>query len=77
MYVDLPDLYALASNWREAGVHVKSSQSKKDFPTLEFCAIALQEFPDDLVRFDWDAWDETIPEEKRIFELEGGEKVKV
>ena len=51
------------------GVHVKTSGNTKDYPTLDYCAIQLQEFPDQLVRFDWDAWDETIPLEERIFQL--------
>ncbi|CAB4069595.1 unnamed protein product [Lepeophtheirus salmonis] len=36
----------LASNWREAGVHTRNSFNTKDYPTLDYCAIELQEFPE-------------------------------
>ena len=46
MYINLPHGYVLASNWREAGVHNRRSLNSKDYPTLDYCAIQLQEFPD-------------------------------
>ena len=54
MYLNLPKKMTLASNWREAGVHNRRSFNSKDYPTLDYCAIQLQEFPDKLNRFDWD-----------------------
>lgn len=58
MYINLPNQFVLASNWREAGVHNRRSFGAKDYPTLDYCAIQLQEFPDDLKRFGWDALEE-------------------
>ena len=58
MYINLPGRYVLASNWREAGVHNRKSFNSKDFPTLDYCAIQLQEFPKDLKKFGWDALEE-------------------
>ena len=55
LYLNLPKNYVLASNWREAGVHTRTSFHTKDYPTLDFCAIQLQEFPEKLRRYDWDA----------------------
>ncbi len=50
MYINLPKSRALVSNWRESGVHTRGSFNRKDFPTLEYCAIQLQEFPETLRR---------------------------
>ena len=58
MYINLPDSYVLASNWREAGVHNRRSLNSKDYPTLDYCAIQLQEFPDTLRKYGWDALEE-------------------
>ena len=58
MYINLPGRYVLASNWREAGVHNRKSFNSKDFPTLDYCAIQLQEFPKELKKFGWDALEE-------------------
>lgn len=60
MYVNLPNSYVLASNWREAGVHNRQSFNRKDYPTLDYCAIQLQEFPDELRKYGWDAKEERI-----------------
>jgi len=59
MYINLPGRYVLASNWREAGVHNRVSFNSKDYPTLDYCAIQLQEFPKELKKFGWDALEET------------------
>ena len=59
MYINLPNGYTLASNWREAGVHNKDSFNSKDYPTLDYCAIQLQEFPDEPKKYGWDAFEET------------------
>ena len=72
LYLNLPNAMALASNWREAGVHAKDSFNAKDFPTLDYCAIQLQNFPSDLNRYDWDAWNERIPLQQRVFQKKEG-----
>lgn len=75
LYLNIPNNdMALVSNWREAGVHARTSFNSKDFPTLDYCAIQLEYFPEKLVRYDWDAWDETIPPHKRNA-FHGGEKM--
>jgi hypothetical protein len=61
MYLNLPQKRVLASNWREAGVHNRRSLNSKDYPTLDYCAIQLQDFPAELKRFDWDL-SEIVPE---------------
>ena len=58
MYINLPHGYVLASNWREAGVHNRRSLNSKDYPTLDYCAIQLQEFPDKIRKYGWDAEEE-------------------
>ena len=64
MYINLPNSLALASNWREAGVHNRRSFNAKDYPTLGYCAIQLQEFPDKLRKYGWDAYEEkTVTED--------------
>jgi len=55
LYLTLPKSLTMAANWREAGVHARSSFNRRDFPLLDYCAIQLQEFPDDLRRYDWGA----------------------
>lgn len=65
MYINLPNNFALASNWRESGVHNKESLNQKDYPTLDYCAIQLQEFPAELNKFGWDAH----PEKPQRYEL--------
>ena len=42
LYLNLPSGHALCSNWREAGVHNRRSFNRKDYPTLDYCAIQLQ-----------------------------------
>ncbi|XP_040574754.1 uncharacterized protein [Lepeophtheirus salmonis] len=65
LYHNLPRRTTLASNWREAGVHTRNSFNTKDYPTLDYCAIELQEFPEKLTKYGWDAWkEEMTPEEK-------------
>ena len=68
MYINLPNKLTLASNWREAGVHNKQSLNSKDFPTLDYCAIQLQEFPGELRRFGWDAWPEVDEDGNEIYQ---------
>ena len=60
MYINLPHGYVLASNWREAGVHNRRSLNSKDYPTLDYCAIQLQEFPDKIRKYGWDAEEESL-----------------
>ena len=55
-------------------INSRTSFNSKDFPTLDYCAIQLEYFPEKLVRYDWDAWDETIPPHKRNA-FHGGEKM--
>ena len=55
-------------------INSRTSFNSKDFPTLDYCAIQLEYFPEKLVRYDWDAWDETIPPQKRNA-FHGGEKM--
>lgn len=55
MYLNLPKKMALCSNWREAGVHYRHSFDSPDYPTVDYCAIQLQEFPDELRKYGWDA----------------------
>merc|ERR1711997_147743 len=59
MYITLKNKNALVSNWREAGIHMRRSFNRVDYPALEYCAIQLQEFPDELRKFGWDALLET------------------
>ena len=66
LYLNLPGRASLLSNWREAGVHARGSANAKDYPTLDYCAIQLEHFPKKLRRYDWDAWDETIPKAQRV-----------
>ena len=54
LYINLPKQNVLCSNWREAGVHARRSFNSKDYPTLYFCDIHLQDFPEKLKKFDWD-----------------------
>jgi hypothetical protein len=68
MYINLPNRMALVSNWREAGVHTRGSFNSKDYPTLDYCAIQLQEFPEKLRKYDWDC-----EEEKEIVEKQDEE----
>ncbi len=58
LYLNLPDRQVLASNWREAGVHTRRSFNLKDYPTLDYCAIQLQWFPERLRHYGWDAKEE-------------------
>jgi len=55
MYITLPRKRSLCSNWREAGLHMVRSFNRVDFPALEYCSIELQDFPDELRKFGWDA----------------------
>lgn len=75
MYINFPKKMALTSNWREAGVHNRRSFNEKDYPTLDYCAIQLQEFPDDLKKFGWDAQLEDGQEDYKITSFEFGDNV--
>jgi len=70
LYLNLPNSYALVSNWREAGVHNKRSFGRKDYPTLDYCAIELQVFPDKLRKYGWDAMEE-IEEDPEFSQFTG------
>ena len=48
LYITLPRKKTLCSNWREAGLHMVHSFQRVDYLPLEYCAIQLQEFPDEL-----------------------------
>lgn len=73
LYLNLPNRYVLASNWREAGVHTRRSFNSKDYPTLDFCAIQLQWFPEQLRKYGWDALEEKDEEnQEKIIVDHGG-----
>lgn len=55
MYITLPRKKTLCSNWRESGLHMVRSFNRVDYPALDYCAIQLQDFPDELRKFGWDA----------------------
>ena len=48
LYITLPRKKTLCSNWREAGLHMVHSFKRVDYLPLEYCAIQLQDFPDEL-----------------------------
>ena len=60
LYLNLPRRMTLVSNWRESGVHTRGSFNAKDFPTLDYCAIQLQEFPEKLRKYGWDCEEEDL-----------------
>lgn len=55
LYINLPDRKVLANNWREAGVHSRTSPGYPDYPLEDGCPIQLQEFPSKLRKYGWDA----------------------
>ena len=67
------DKRMITSKWTYL-INSRNSFNSKDFPTLDYCAIQLEYFPEKLVRYDWDAWDETIPPHMRNA-FHGGEKM--
>jgi len=55
LYHNLPSREVLLSNWREAGVHSRTSPNQPDYPLLQSCPIQLQEFPPKLRKYGWNA----------------------
>merc|ERR1712050_44175 len=42
LYLNLPNKRVLVANWREGGVHSRTSFNRRDYPLLDYCAIQLQ-----------------------------------
>ena len=50
MYINLPSWEVLASNWREAGVHSKTSFNKPDFKLVTGCPIQVNSYSIDTLK---------------------------
>ncbi|XP_023333279.1 uncharacterized protein LOC111705074 [Eurytemora carolleeae] len=55
LYLNLGSREVLVNNWREAGVHSRTSPNQPDYPLLQSCPIQLQEFPAKLRKYNWNA----------------------